>query len=179
MTQVGTVYAEALYSLAKDEGCGEAVLQALDALNKSFVQEPDYLRLLSAPNISKEERCGILDSAFRDSVHLYVLNFMKILTEKGYIRHFGDCCKAYRQAYNRDHGILEVSAVTAVALTDDQKQRLTQKLEKVTGKTVDLANRVDPACLGGVRLDYDGKRMDDTVLHRLESIGTLLKNTVL
>ena len=48
-----------------------------------------------------------------------------------------------------------------------------------TGKTIDLQNRIDPACLGGIRLDYDGKRLDDTVSHRLDSIGALLKNTVL
>ena len=104
---------------------------------------------------------------------------MKILTEKGYMRHFADCCKAYRQSYNQDHGILEVTAVTALALNADQAQRLTEKLAKVTGKTVDLQNRVDPACLGGIRLDYDGKRLDDTVSHRLESVRSMLKNTVL
>lgn len=179
MTQVATVYAQALYSLAKDDRCGEAVLSELAVLRESFALEPDFIRLLAAPNISKEERCAILDRSFRGKVHPYVLNFLKILTEKGYIRHFADCCKEYRAAYNRDHGILEVCAVTAIALTADQSKRLKQKLEKVTGKTIDLHNRVDPSCLGGVRLDYDGKRLDDTVSHRLASIGALLKNTVL
>ena len=120
-----------------------------------------------------------MDEAFRGKVHPYVLNFLKILTEKGYMRHFADCCKEYRTAFNRDHGILDVCAVTAVPLTDDQTERLTQQLAKVTGKTIDLYNRIDPACLGGIRLDYDGKRVDDTVSHRLESISALLKNTVL
>ena len=69
--------------------------------------------------------------------------------------------------------------MTALALNADQAQRLTEKLAKVTGKTIDLVNRVDPSVLGGVRLDYDGKRLDDTVSHRLDSIGALLKNTVL
>ncbi len=179
MTHIGTVYAQALYSLAKEEACSEAVLKELAVLSESFAGEPDFVRLLCAPNLSKEERCEILDGSFRGKVHPYVLNFLKILTEKGYMRHFADCCKQYRQAYNQDHGILEVSAVTAVPLTEDQTQRLTQKLMKVTGKTVELVNRVDPACLGGVRLDYDGKRVDDTVSHRLDSIGALLKNTVL
>lgn len=179
MTSVGTVYAQALYSLAKDEDCSEAVMKELAVLGESLAREPDFVRLLSAPNLSKEERCDIVDSSFRGKVHPYVLNFLKILTEKGYMRHFGECCKAYRQAYNQDHGILEVCAVTAVALTEDQKSRLTQKLMKVTGKTIDLENRVDLKCLGGVRLDYDGKRVDDTVEHRLASIGALLKNTVL
>jgi len=179
MTSVGTVYAQALYSLAKDEGYSEVILKELAVLKESFGAEPDFLRLLAAPNLSKEERCGIVDASFRGKVHPYVLNFMKILTEKGYMRHFADCCKAYRLSYNQDHGILEVTAVTAVPLTKEQNSRLVAKLTKVTGKTIDLVNRVDPSCLGGVRLDYDGKRLDDTVSHRLESIGALLKNTVL
>ena len=179
MTSVGTVYAQALYSLAKDEECSEAILKELAALQESFSAEPDFLRLLAAPNLSKEERCAIVDSSFRGKVHPYVLNFMKILTEKGYMRHFADCAKAYRQSYNQDHGILEVTAVTAIALNQDQASRLTEKLAKVTGKTVDLYNRVDPAVLGGVRLDYDGKRLDGTVTRRLEGIRSRLADTVL
>ena len=179
MTGVGTVYAQALYDLAKDEGCCEAVLQELAVLRQSFEAEPDFLRLLATHDLSKEARCDIVDESFRGKIHPYVLNFLKILTEKGYTRHFSDCCKAYRQAYNRDHGILEVTAVTAVALTEDQTERLAQKLTQVTGKTVDLTNRVDARCLGGVRLDYDGKRVDGTVANRLASVGALLKNTVL
>jgi F-type H+-transporting ATPase subunit delta len=179
MSQVGTVYAQALYSLTKDEACSETVLKELSVLNESFENEPEFLRLLSAPNLTKEERCGILDESFRGKVHPYVLNFLKILTQKGYMRRFADCCKAFRQLYNEDHGILEVYAYTAIGLTEDQKERLSQKLQAVTGKTIDLINRVDPGCLGGVRLDYDGKRVDDTVSHRLGSIAALLKNTVL
>ncbi len=179
MTNVAVVYAQALYSLTKDEGCSEPVLKELAVLSESFASQPDFVRLLSAPNLTKEERCEVLDSSFRGKVNPYVLNFLKILTEKGYMRHFADCCKEYRAAYNRDHGILEVCAVTAVPLTADQAARLTQKLGMVTGKTIDLHNRIDPNCLGGIRLDYDGKRLDDTVAHRLESIGALLKNTVL
>ena len=179
MTNVAVVYAQALYDLTKDEGISAPVLKELSVLSKSFAQEQDFVRLLSAPNLTKDERCRILDDSFRGKINPYVLNFMKILTEKGYMRYFADCCKEYRAAFNRDHGILEVCAVSAVPLSADQRERLTQKLAKVTGKTIDLQNRIDPACLGGIRLDYDGKRLDDTVSHRLESIGALLKNTVL
>ena len=66
-----------------------------------------------------------------------------------------------------------------MALHPKQAAKLTEKLAKVTGKTIDLVNKVDPACLGGLRLDYDGKCVDDTVAHRLESVRSLLKNTVL
>ena len=179
MTQVGSVYAEALYSLAQEEGLSRSILPELKALDESFSQEPDFIRLLSSPNLSKQERCQILDDSFRGKVHPYVLNFMKILTEKGYMRHFSDCRKAYADLYNRDNGIVPVTVITAVALSDEQSARLTAKLSQLTGKTVELCNRIDPKCLGGVRLDYDGKRLDDTVAHRLDTVRGLLKNTVL
>lgn len=179
MTDAGNVYGLALYDLAKSEDLAEQILQELSVLRRSFGEEPAFIKLLSTPALSKQERCGILDDSFRDKLHPYLLNFLKILTEKGYISHFSHCCDAYRDQFNRDHGILPVTAVTAVPMTEAQQKRLKVKLEELTGKTVDLHSRIDPSCLGGVRLDYDGKRVDDTVAHRLDAVRTLLKNTVL
>ena len=179
MTEVGSVYGEALYSLAREEALSDAILQQLKTLDSCFAQEPDFLRLLGSPNLSKAERCQILDDCFRGKVEAYLLNFLKILTEKGYIRHFGDCVAAYRNIYNQDNGILPVTAVTAVALTAEQTQRLTEKLHGITGKRIDLTNKLDPTVLGGMRLDYDGKRVDDTVSHRLDAVRNMLRSTVL
>lgn len=179
MTDVGSVYGSALYTLAREEDLSASVLEELTVLEQSFRQEPGFLRLLSTPALSKDERCRILDDSFRGKVQPYVLNFLKILTEKGYLRHFSDCCKAYRDQYNEENGILPVVAVTAISLSGEQAARLSEKLTRVTGKTIALANRVDPSCLGGVRLEFDGKQLDDTVAHRLSAIGNVLKSTVL
>ena len=179
MTPVGTAYGEALYSLCLEEKITKSVLQQLQVLQNSFAKEPDFIRLLASPALSKEERCHVLDRSFRGKVHIYVLNFLKILTENGYIRYFSDCSRHYQDLYNRDNGILPVTAVTAVALTQEQRERLCRKLSAVTGKTISLTNQLDPSVLGGIRLDYDGHRVDDTVSHRLEAVRNLLNNTVL
>ena len=104
MTQVGSVYGEALYTLALEEGLTGAIGAELTVLQQSFAQEPDFIRLLSSPNLSKQERIRILDETLRGKVHEYVLNFLKILTEKGYVKHFGHCCAAYEELYNHDNG---------------------------------------------------------------------------
>ena len=179
MTQIGINYAHALYDLAAEENLTAEILEQLQALDAGFSAEPSFLRLLTAPNVPKQERCGVVDKSFRGKVHPYVLNFLKLLTERGYARYFPDCCNAYEEQYNLDNGILPVWAVTAVSLQPGQSARLTEKLQRITGKTVKLHNRVDPACLGGVRLTYDGKQVDGTVRSRLDAIGNLLKNTVL
>lgn len=179
MSQTGNVYGQALYSLVKEENLSESVLQELTALEESFRKEPQFLRLLSASNVAVEERCQVLDECFRDKVHLYTLNFMKILTEKGMIRTFPQCVRAFCEQYNQDHNIMTVVAVTAEPLSQDQLSRLTEKLSKISGKTAQIQNRIDPACLGGVRLDYDGKRIDGSIATRLDAVRDMLKNTVL
>ena len=179
MTQIGNVYGESLYELAKEENLAAEIGAQLKVMKACFQQEADFVKLLSTPSLTKAERCQILDDSFRGTVHAYVLNFLKILTEKGYMRYFSDCCDAFAALYNQDNGILPVTAVTAVALSAEQTNKLTAKLAQITGKHVELMNRIDPSCLGGVRLDYDGQRLDDTVSHRMATIRDMLKNTVL
>ena len=179
MNQIGVAYGQGLYTLAKEEGLEQSILQQLKVLQSCLEEQPEYVKLLSSHNLSKEERIRVLDGDFREKVHPFVLNFLKILTEKGYIRHFSDCCQAFISQYLEDNGILEVYALSAIPLTEDQRQRLTEKLAAMTGKKIDLICREDPAVLGGVRLNFNGKQVDGTLQGRLEAMEKMLKNTVL
>ena len=167
----GDVYGQSLYLLAKEEGLEAEILQQVKVLAECFDQEPDYLKLLSSHDLPKQERLSILDRDFGDKVHGYVLNFMKLLTEKGYICHFSACCKAFVQEYNADKGILAVRAISALALTDGQKDKLASKLTAMTGKTVELSCKVDPAVLGGVRLEMGGTELDGSVRRKLDEVA--------
>ena len=71
------------------------------------------------------------------------------------------------------------AVVTAAPLSQTQSEKLRQKLDKITGKRVTLRCRLDPTVLGGIRLDYDGQRLDDTVSHRLDAIRDTLRKTAL
>ena len=170
MTEIARMYGGSLYDLAAEEGLETRILGELEEVNALFKANPDYLHLLSTPSIPKRERCGLLDEALRDQVHLYVLNFLKILCEKGTLRELSGCARAYRLRYNEAHGILEATAVSAVPLTAEQTRRLHEKLEKLTGKTIDLKTKVDPAVLGGIRLDIEGTELDGTVRSRLAGL---------
>lgn len=179
MTILENAYTQALYSLAQQENQTKHILQELSALEESFRQVPEFLHLLASPNISKQERFDILDQSFSRDFHPYVVNFLKVLTKNGHISCFLPCCQGFRAQYQQEHNLLPVTAVTAVSLTDGQKQKLCQTLSAITGKEILLENPTDPRVLGGIRLDYDGKRLEDTVQHRLESIRTALKSTTL
>lgn len=179
MTQVGTVYGQALYALAQEEDMSQQILQQLSFVQECLQAEPEYMELLSCVAVPKPERCQLLDDSMGSSLHPYLLHFMKILVENGKIRHFPDCFAAYRQCYYRDNGILPVTAVTALPLSQLQRQRLSEKLTAITGKSILLTNKVDASLMGGMRLDYDGKQLEDSISNRLDNVRQLLKNTIL
>ena len=108
----------------------------------------------------------------------YLLNFLKLMCEKGYMAEVKGCAKEYRRLYNEAHGIVEATVTSAVALTDAQKNALHDKLERMKGKKVDMTCYVNPALIGGIRLDMDGKRYDGTAKERIDALNSIIKDTV-
>lgn len=120
----------------------------------------------------------LLDQAFAQA-HPYLVNFLKILCEAGILPELPACARAYRDRYNQDHNILEVTAVSAVALDESARSRLQEKLQRITGKTITLTEKVDPSVLGGLRLDLGGTRLDGTVQGRLERLRNEISGVVI
>lgn len=179
MTDVGKMYGGALFELCAEEGREEAVRGQLRETVALLRDNPDYEKLLCTLSIPKAERCALLDQALRGQVDPYLLNFLKILCENGTLRQLSGCEKEFSARYNAARGILTARAVSAVPLTEEAAARLKAKLESLTGKTVELTGAVDPACLGGVRLEMDGVRFDGTVENRLARLRRDLENIVL
>lgn len=177
MNRSASIYANSLYGLAVEENVAAEILCEMETVLGIFEREPAFTQLLSAASISKEERTGMLDACLRGKVQPYLLNFLKLITERGMVRQFGECCAAYRKLYNEDNGILPVSVVSAAPLEDTQKVRLKEKLCKLTGKNVELVCKVEVSCIGGIRIEYDDKMIDGTVEKRLSDVAQLLKNT--
>ena len=178
MTEFGREYGDGLFELCAEEGLDDRVLAELECLKTLFRQQPDFVRLLMNMTLSRDERLKIADSALRGQVHPYVLNFIKILVERGAVSEFADCAEAYRDRYGKAHDIAEADVTTATALSDEQRKALTERLEKMTGQKILLKEHVRPEVVGGVLLELNGKRYDNTVRQRLENIRRVISGTV-
>ena len=172
-------YADALFSLAEDEGLGEQLLADLENVVGILKENPDYVRFLDAPNIPKQERTAALEEAFSGRIHPYLLSFLKLLSERRICYYYRYAALRYRTCFNLAHGRIEATAFTAGPLSASQRERLRLRLEELTGKRVDLENRVDPSVLGGVRLEYECVELDGTLRQRLNDIGKTLTDSVL
>lgn len=175
MVDYAKEYSIALYDLATEEKAEETLLEQLKVTAWAIAENPAFVALLHTPNLQKAERVDMIGQVFGEKVHPYLLNFLKILTEKRQISLLPRCYEAYEALYFQRHGILTVTAVTAVPMKEEAKERLTAKLEKQTGKQIFLKNQIDPSCIGGVRLIYDGKQTDASVRNWMDQLQNSLQ----
>lgn len=179
MTKAADLYGQSLYMLAAEEKVDDQILSQMETVRDLLHQYPDYVRLLSEPSIARGERLSLLEKAFGGSLHPYLLNFMKLLTERGMMREFAGCTRRYRLLYNRDHGISEAVVTSAVPLSKEQAQRLTGKLEKMSGNRIILVQKVDEKVMGGLKVGLDGTLYEDTVEGRLTELSKKVTGVVL
>jgi len=77
---------------------------------------------------------------------------------------------AYGELVNAARGIVPVEATGALELTDEQERALVDALKTATGSEVELATKVEPEALGGLRVKMAGRTYDGTVAAQLHAL---------
>lgn len=175
MTDLAREYGEGLYLLAKEENITDEVMGELELIKVSFHDEPSYVALLSNMALPASERKGIIDSVFGGKIHPYVINFLKILCERGALNEFSGCLASYKAQFNRDNAIVEAVVTTTRPLSSEQRTKLMEKLTKMNNCKVRLTEHIDEGLLDGIVLEMNGRRYESTVSGRLEKIQRVMK----
>lgn len=170
MKELGHEYGTALFMLAIENNEMLAYQEALSLVADIFKAEEAYFAFLLNPTISAKERSACLAAAFGEALPKEVLSFLQLLCEKGRMACFFEAVKTYGALYDAACRVANVRVTSATALTDEEKQKLEAKLSTATGQTVAATYAVDPAILGGIIIETDGKIIDGSLRHRLSEI---------
>ena len=169
MRDTGRIYGNSLYSLAKENGVENEILEQLNAIGEGFGENAALFAELDAPQVGAGEKMALIDRIF-EGCHPYLINTLKLLTESRRASAVGYMAKQYRAAYNKDKGISEVTAISAVPLSPENEEKLVLKLKKLLGGEIALTNKVDPSILGGVVIRTEGLQIDGGLRSRLDEI---------
>lgn len=167
MQTVGKVYAEALFSLAREERKEQQVYRELNQAADLMLQNPGFSVLLDIPTLRTEERIEVLRKVIGNEPGI-TEHFLCLLVEKHRFGRLSEIREAYNKQYHDAFGIAEVFVTSAVPLDESQRSALTAKLQKKLGKTIQLRERVDSALLGGMVVQYGNTRMDNSLRTRMQ-----------
>ena len=174
MTHTSREYAEALFELALDAGKTAEFSAGLDLAEKELKANPGFLALLSSPAISREERMDALSAAFQEQIPLPELILMRMMVSRGHARNLPDMITSYRELEREHRGESVARVTTAVPLTVEETEKLRAKLEKRFRRKMDMVCTVDPALIGGIRVETEGRVLDGSLKARLQEIKEVM-----
>ncbi len=169
MSAVST-YAEALFEAARErEELGEVVNDLQEFVEA--LRENEELRLFFyGGQVPEREKRRAID-ALTEDMALSARNFLKVLSDNGREEILEEALLRYGELVKEHLGRVEVEVATAVELSEDELDRIRERLARVLeGREVILQTRVDPDLLGGAVFRFGGRMVDSSVRGQLASL---------
>jgi len=164
------VYADALFELAVEDNTLDTVAEEMEAVAGIMNENSDFLKLLSAPTVSDKDKKSMLSKAFEGRISDTVFNFINVLCDNGRIKYLIAISQQFKDMYNEKNGILEVIVTTTMPLSDNLREKLVLKLEKISSKKIQLVEKIDTSIMGGIVLNYNNTQIDASVKKRLDTM---------
>jgi len=176
VTGVAGRYAIALFELALEQDALDEVEAQLSDFQQMLDNSDDLRRLAHSPAFSMDQQAKavrvVADAAGTSGL---TKNFLELLVEKRRLSAVSDIIRAFRTLVARHRGEVEADVVTAVPLSDDQKNDLKQALRGFAGQDVSMNIRVDPSILGGLIVKIGSRMIDNSVRTKLNRLRHVMK----
>ena len=179
MSAVST-YAEALFGAARERGELEEVLSDLGEFVEALHGSEELRLFFYGGQIPERQKRRALDG-LTEGMKTSTTNFLKVLVDNGREEILEEVLARYENLVKEHLGKIEVEVTTAVELSEEQRERLKERLRDVLeGREIILEANVNPDLVGGAVFRYGGRMMDGSIRGRLESLreGMLERSVV-
>lgn len=168
--RVAQQYAKALFNMAGSDAQLHAIAKGLDTFSEVLKRTPKFLRFLSNPQLSLEQKEEILLEALGNDKDPILISVLQLMLERNRISCLGALPAMFDKLVDERVGILRVKAATAQPLDAATKAELQAKLEQFYHKSVQITEEVDPALVGGAVITMGTHMIDSSVRGRLAKI---------
>ncbi|TAK54765.1 MAG: F0F1 ATP synthase subunit delta [Bacteroidetes bacterium] len=170
-TRAAYRYALAVLGVAEESKQLDAVSNDFDQMDTLLKTSRDFLHFLKSPVINTEKKKVVLEEVFKGRVNQLTFLFIQLMTSKGRENILPEIIQQFKALRDKRLGILKAEVRSAVRLTPEQEQRLSEQLNKRTGKTIHLQFKEDPSVLGGFTVQYEDTVLDGSVRSQLQALA--------
>lgn len=162
------VGASLLFMAAEDAGSLDAVEEQLFRFGRTLASNPDLQMALTNPATSGDSKAALVQDLVQDKVDPITSELLVFAAGHLRGRQMLTAIESLSQlaAVRRNRLVAEV--VSAVPLTDEQKDRLSQVLSRIQGRDVLVNVTVDPAVIGGIKVRVGDEVIDGSISNRIE-----------
>jgi F-type H+-transporting ATPase subunit delta len=174
--RISSRYAKSLFDLAIEQNVLEAVHNDMLLFSNISAGNPSLAGLLKSPIIDGDKKLAVLNDIFSRSFNKLSLIFLSTLVKKRREKYLPGIAAEFLSFYKELNNIITARVTTATLISDDARKQIKENLQKQTGKTIELETSVDPAIIGGIKIQVGDKLFDDSIARQLNNLKLHLLN---
>jgi F-type H+-transporting ATPase subunit delta len=169
-------YAQAAFEIAAAAGSFEDWRNAVERMAE-FMGDTEVKGVLENTRVPQESKQRLVAAGLADLPAL-PLNLARLLVKKGRSGLAQEVANGFAQLVEEREGVARARAITAVPLSDAERDALAERLQRETGRRIVLETEVDPNLLGGVRVQIGDQLVDASTRARLSALRDSLVRAV-
>jgi len=173
-------YARALFDVAiKEKADLEQIERQLGEFADLFTQYPQLEKVLFNPAVPvQRKRAAVVELLGRAKFAPIVTKLLTLLAERDRLVLVSDVRTAFSDRVMDYRNVVRAEVTTAAPIDPKRTEAIRNGLAKLTGRTVNLDARVDPAIIGGVVARIGSTVYDGSVTRQLEKMKERLVESV-
>ena len=168
-------YAQALYDVALTKGKTEEYIEQVQFVVDLIHNNKELASVLKNPEISIRDKKHLFIDAFKGKLDEDVITFLLILIEKDRILFLDEKLVELKKIDLNSKNMKIAHVQTAVSLTEEEKEKLKEKLGEKYNATMVIDEIIDPEIIGGLIIKVGDDLIDASVRNDMNS----LKNNLL
>jgi F-type H+-transporting ATPase subunit delta len=169
-------YATAVFELAQEDKCVDAVARDFAALKTMIADSADLRLFVRAPVFSRDEQKKGMDALLRRmEASPLTVRFVLTLAEKRRLFALTDIISGFEKLLARQRGEVDAEVTSAQPLNDAQVIELKRVLKAKLGRDARLEARVDPSLLGGLIVKVGSRMIDSSLRTKLEGLRAAMR----
>ncbi len=166
-------YALALFDFSRDLNKLDLIFDEFKVFADSIKENDGFINIMSHPKINVGEKKELIKDILK-SFDVDFKYFIYVLIDNGRFEIINIVYDEFVSLINKDNNIMVVKVFTKEKINSSKQDELKQKLESIHKKKIKLEPIVDNTVIGGIRLEFNGKILDDTFKRKLEDLKSKL-----
>jgi F-type H+-transporting ATPase subunit delta len=168
--RIASRYAKSLFDSALAQSALEAVVADVQNLNQIVAESRDFVLFLSSPLLKQDIKKTALGKIL-GGMNVLTRDLILLMNSKKREMYVPSMLQAFMTLYNKHQGITQAIVTSAVALTPASLSQIESYILTQSGANqVQLSQVVNPAVVGGLTIEFEGRILDKTVAGHIRTL---------
>lgn len=162
-------YGQAAFDVANEHGLIDQWETDLAQIAEAM-SDPGTMEFFQSPAVRRSAKEDLLTRMLPNENQLLLRNLLLLLLERRRFQQIHEVAAVFQELVLEQRGIAVARVVTAVELTEDERELVKTRLSEILGKQIEILPQVNPEIIGGIIAQIGDDLFDGSARTQLEAL---------